>query len=222
MTSIVTIMSDEESTNVNNISYVYLFPMKDLSCFKIGKSNEPEKRFRELVTYYELDLSTSKVFECQSERIALTVENILHKTFDAFRTILPHQGGTEFFNYHILDDVIKLIDIISKGYNINQFSLRADEMLNPPSMGESTLLLIKIGNSIKRKRLSLGLTQDDIAELLEVSRRSIFNLEKGNNCTSELMVSTLLALGMEDLFDNLYIDSTNLNSRAKRWSFPQH
>lgn len=55
--------------------------------------------------------------------------------------------------------------------------------------------LVELKNIIKEKRTALGLTQDDLAEKLNVSRQTIISLEKGR-----YNPSLLLAFKIADVF----------------------
>lgn len=60
---------------------------------------------------------------------------------------------------------------------------------------------IELNNLIKEKRTALGLTQDELAEELEVSRQTIISLEKGR-----YNPSLILAFKIAKLFDCLIED----------------
>ena len=60
---------------------------------------------------------------------------------------------------------------------------------------------IKLNNLIKEKRTAMGLTQDELAECLEVSRQTIISLEKGR-----YNPSLILAFKIAKLFDCLIED----------------
>ncbi|WP_304649543.1 helix-turn-helix transcriptional regulator [Sporosarcina sp. ACRSM] len=58
-------------------------------------------------------------------------------------------------------------------------------------------------NLIKEKRTEMGLTQDDLSELLEVSRQTIISLEKGRYNPSLVLAFKLAKLFkccIEDIF----------------------
>lgn len=58
-------------------------------------------------------------------------------------------------------------------------------------------------NLIKEKRMEMGLTQDDLSELLEVSRQTIISLEKGRYNPSLVLAFKLAKLfkcRIEDIF----------------------
>jgi putative transcriptional regulator len=58
-------------------------------------------------------------------------------------------------------------------------------------------------NLIKEKRTEMGLTQDDLSELLEVSRQTIISLEKGRYNPSLVLafkLAKLFTCRIEDIF----------------------
>lgn len=62
---------------------------------------------------------------------------------------------------------------------------------------------IELNNLIKEKRTALGLTQDELAEKLEVSRQTIISLEKGRYNPSLILafkIARLFECRIEDVF----------------------
>ena len=62
---------------------------------------------------------------------------------------------------------------------------------------------MSLNNLIKEMRTAMGLTQDDLAEKLEVSRQTIISLEKGRYNPSLLLAFKIAALfncRIEDVF----------------------
>lgn len=55
---------------------------------------------------------------------------------------------------------------------------------------------MKLGNHLKRLRFDLGMTQEDLAETISVSRQTIISIEKGR-----FIPSTLLALKLASVFN---------------------
>jgi len=64
-------------------------------------------------------------------------------------------------------------------------------------------MLIKyIGSTIKRRRKELGITQSVLAELAEVSKNTIYKLERGeSNPTIEILSKLLEILGLQLIID---------------------
>mgnify|MGYP000200034737 CR=1 FL=1 len=64
-------------------------------------------------------------------------------------------------------------------------------------------MIIKyIGSTIKRRRKELGITQSVLAELAEVSKNTIYKLERGeSNPTIEILSKLLEILGLQLIID---------------------
>lgn len=199
-----------------NQSYVYLFPMKDRSTFKIGKSINPSSRFSQLLKYYDLDKDRSTLFLCDSEQVSFTIESIIHKSFQQNKCFFEYDGGTEFFNYSVHEDVLKMFEILSSQYNLLKSPFPKNIKIEC-SQSCIELLLIKIGNSIKRKRVNLNISQSQLGNITGITRQTIASIENGNSGPSiSSVLSILEVLKMTDIFDNLYHNETNLNCRAKQ------
>ena len=62
---------------------------------------------------------------------------------------------------------------------------------------------MKLENKIKEKRLEINLTQDELAERLNVSRQTIISLEKGKynpSITLAFKIAKLFDCQIEDVF----------------------
>lgn len=55
---------------------------------------------------------------------------------------------------------------------------------------------LSLGGRIEDFRKSKRLTQDDLAQLAECSRRTIINLEKGGNVATHTLLRVLASLGL--------------------------
>lgn len=200
-----------------NTSYVYIFPMKDKSSFKVGKSKNPYKRFSQLLNFYDIDKDSTITFQCQSENDSFIIENIIHRSFQNSRILHEYDGGTEFFSYDVFDSVIKLFDILLPEFNLIKAHIRYNDINTSHDSSNTDMLLMKIGNSIKRKRLHLNISQQKIANIANTTRATIIKLEKGHNSSSLSLALTVMdILEMNDIFDNLYTNSKNLKCRPKR------
>lgn len=75
--------------------------------------------------------------------------------------------------------------------------------------------LLDLGNTIKRKRLSLNLRMDDVANRANITRATLWSIEKGeNNCSINTLLKVLDVLGLS-LELNSDIQKSNRN-RATR------
>ena len=89
------------------------------------------------------------------------------------------------------------------------------------------LLYADIGNRIRERREELGLTQQALASMVELSRTSITNIEQGRQ---KLLVNTLfdvagaLEISIEDLLPKVdtgdvggLVAVADISGREKRW-----
>ena len=65
-----------------------------------------------------------------------------------------------------------------------------------------------IGKRIKQYRVSLNMTQQDLADKSGVSKRSISRIEQGESSQMETFIKILMALDLIDNFDLLIPDQT--------------
>ncbi len=72
----------------------------------------------------------------------------------------------------------------------------------------SRAVLLEISSRIKAYRIDSALTQDELANKAGVSRRSIQNLEKGEDVKLGTMIKVLMALGLDSNLDMLVPDPT--------------
>lgn len=59
-------------------------------------------------------------------------------------------------------------------------------------------ILVDLGERIKQRRLSSGLTQKTLADKAGVSRRALIELEAGNGSTLQTLARVLKAMGLGD------------------------
>jgi hypothetical protein len=95
------------------ISYIYLLVCNDK--FKIGKASDIENRYHQLKKHYSFNLADSYSIEVSDNEV-FKLEKTLHFLFDEYRIKnLPQaEGSTEFFKLTCLDDVLSMINKISK------------------------------------------------------------------------------------------------------------
>jgi hypothetical protein len=82
-------------------SYVYLFPLKNGKCFKVGKSINPYVRFNQLLKYHDLNKNESILYRCENEQDSFELEGIVHKSFKNKRVLVVGDGGSEFFSFSV-------------------------------------------------------------------------------------------------------------------------
>ena len=82
-------------------------------------------------------------------------------------------------------------------------------------MSQSLQKAEQIGSLLREKRKSMGLTQDELAQQVEVRRQTLADLEVGKNVGSHLLIKVMEHLGVD--FDLL---TSNSNQKAVT-SYPQ-
>ena len=197
-------------------SYVYIFLMKDKTSLKIGKSNNPSKRFKELIKYYNLDIKTSRILKCNDEITSFKIERTLHKIFENNRVLYDYDGGTEFFDYNIINDLDLVIDILLDRHDIQKLPLQIT-LPERISFDNVDMIIKKLGNSIKRKRMSMMIKQKQLSSISGVKHSTLKRIERGHSGTSiNNIIKIMNALNMDDIFDSLYNDGKKLNCRVRR------
>lgn len=206
-------------------SYVYVLPLLDKSTFKVGKTKNPTKRITELSRYYIFNKNDCILIECDSQQKSYQIENILHQTFNKSRIILEYTGGTEFFNFNIYNDFLIFLNIIikQKKLKIVKFEYKLDKF----EENDSKLLLISIGEAIKRKRLILNISLEKLSNICNVTPKTIRKLEQGSNISLLTLIKIFSALGIksfENICENICNDIPFRKRASKKInvSFNQH
>jgi DNA-binding XRE family transcriptional regulator len=185
------------------MSYIYLVPLQDFSAFKVGKSDRPIDRIKQLSAFYHFDLTKAFTMKCDSTGLAMQLESLIHAACSNHRIAFDYDGGTEFFNCVIYEQTLKLLNNIAElqGFEVVPFpilplSMHASFIV---SVDETKQIVSALVIKIKNKRLVLGLTQEQLANISGVSIRSIGNLERGVCSSLSTLVSVLVALDMDSL-----------------------
>lgn len=87
-------------------SYVYI--ISDGTDIKIGKSNKPQQRLKELQTGNKKQLSIIRLIETKDEEEALTLESGLHSIYSYYKI------NNEWFSGKILNNIQQYSDIYLK------------------------------------------------------------------------------------------------------------
>lgn len=66
------------------------------------------------------------------------------------------------------------------------------ELMTPYEIG------VRLGEQIKRIRIAKNITQEELAKICGVTRKSIYNLEAGKAATTELLYKILIRLEQTD------------------------
>ena len=76
------------------------------------------------------------------------------------------------------------------------------------------------GEAIKEKREALGMTQQELAEKLFVSRQTVCRWENGSRCPDLIMakkISMVLGISMDDLVPGEMVQSDLQEKEAPLW-----
>ncbi|WP_164503546.1 helix-turn-helix domain-containing protein [Pleionea sediminis] len=72
-----------------------------------------------------------------------------------------------------------------------------------PAMNKIGLILESVAESLKRERLEQNLSQQQVAEVAGISRRTLVDAETGKNISLATLVKVLIALKAEDRLESL-------------------
>lgn len=178
-------------------SYIYIAPLEDRTALKIGKTNNPVERINTLTKYYDFSLVDIQVIDCMTEKQAFQTESLLHHLFKDSNLFLEGDGGTEFFDYNIKDDLFYIIDILVRrdGFSfVHGFEYTKEDYLPRPVAITSS----NISEAIEDKRLALGFKQTDLAKACGISVPTLKKITSGNLSVSfELVLKVLHQLGID-------------------------
>jgi DNA-binding XRE family transcriptional regulator len=177
------------------MSYVYLLPLSDQSAFKIGKAAAPQRRITQLTHFYSVDIGNVVIISCWNDDLAFKLESSLHTIFQRYSCSLEGDGGTEFFDYSAYPLARQICESIGKvkGYSLIQFVV--DATVKTPANAE--VVLSKLSQIIRNKRLAMDLSQAEVARMAEVSKRTVERLELGSQATLQNAVKVMTALNVE-------------------------
>jgi DNA-binding XRE family transcriptional regulator len=194
--------------------YVYIVPLKDQSAFKIGKAEDPARRIGDLRDWHDLD-TKFRVIMCGDTQESFRVESVLHATLDQYRMRLPHQGGTEFFEWNGYEHALALSVSVSSArflswWDVDQGNRRTFDQ------NETDVWKSHLASCIKTNRLARFITQTEMADAVGSSKSTIQKIESGLSIgTSIDTILRILSLLSVDLFSEAPIAQT-LRARATK------
>lgn len=169
-------------------SYVYLFVMNDQSAFKIGKSDNPLRRFNTLKTQYNFNESFN-IIECDNSKKAFELEHLLQNTFTKFNCVID--DSREFFEYNIYSSVCDLIsNFTNHSLQYIDINNRKDP-LNDIELNKENLILFS--ELIKTRRKELGYNQQDFAKEIGCARSTLQKIESTSSFNESLKLYTKIA-----------------------------
>lgn len=204
-------------------SYIYVLKECNKSLLKIGKANDPHLRLTKLNAVHTFAPFESFVIEVEDSTKAFAAETALHKMFESERNIQHGDGGTEFFNDSIFEDVLLVAEIIAKNNKskvdknyFKRFFVGVDNPTYETSEDDKiSLLLLHIGSRCKSLRLNKNITQEELATACSLAIGTIKAAERGK-VKLENILKMMSVLGDNTFFDILnYVDPT-VRERSRR------
>jgi len=206
-------------------SYIYVLKETNHSLIKIGKADDPHLRLIKLSAAHSFKPFESFVIEVEDSTKAFACEIALHKMFESERNIQHGEGGTEFFNDSILEDVLVMAEIIAKNNNskvdknyFKRFFVGIDNPIYETVEDDKiSLLLMHIGNRCKSLRLNKNITQENLAAACSLAVGTIKSAEKGK-VKLENILKIMSVLGDNTLFDMLNHVDPATRERSRRFN----
>ena len=204
-------------------SYVYILTEKNKNLVKIGKSNDPITRIKTLSNSYCFDINECFVIETEDERSAYAIETSLHNLFDYERNIQHGEGGTEFFNNCITEDIDTIVDILSKNNDctvdrdyFKRYFVGVDVPMFVPNTKNEIIkrMAFDLGSRCRSLRLNCNITQDQLAEITSLSIGTIQSAEQGK-VKLENLITIMSALGDDSLLEVFNSIAVPLRNRAR-------
>lgn len=180
-------------------SGIYVVPLKDNSAFKVGRSMDIQERISKLSQHYELDLDSVWVIQYDEWKQCSRMEKALHDILTRHRVLFPFNGGTEFFAMEHYTATLEMCSLLATTHEAVFETIDVTDSSGTLfEWNEEHRNIQTIGESVRRKRLELNITQDQLSASTGVSRRTITRLEGGNGSTLESALKILNALGINE------------------------
>lgn len=186
------------------MAFVYLAPLKNGLAFKVGKAIAPSSRLSQLGRFYEFDEEKILIVNCENENGAFSLESILHKACEGNRVLMPYDGGTEFFSQDYFQEAQDIARSVSRinGHKIVPFVRERQRS----EIDEAELIVASFSKKIRARRLDLNLSPQDLANLANISKRTVERIESRGQTTFYHLVSVLRQLDLDYLFAELELD----------------
>lgn len=197
------------------MAFVYIAPLSDRTAFKVGKAVAPSARLSQLMRFHDFEVKRIVIVDCRTVGNAFALESLLHNACEGMRVILPHDGGTEFFSHKVFDEALSIARSVCR---INDYETVAFVRERTAGAIEEDGLIVEVfAAKIRARRLELDLSQEAVAKLAKVSKRTIERIENRGQSTFRNMVAVLIALNLEHLLAGLEVD-VSLRQRSTRSS----
>lgn len=75
----------------------------------------------------------------------------------------------------------------------------------------------KIGENLRKIREAKGLTQEKLAEIMDVNPQTVYRMESGKYCMETFLAAVLaLEINVQDVFPDIYQQKSNEECREER------
>lgn len=172
---------------------VYLAPLVCNTMFKIGKANDVRKRISSLSRDHDFNTSKIVVLRCHNEKASYLLEGTLHKMCGPMRVHIPGDGGTEFFEMDAWDAALAGARAFGMVHQLSEIQYRNCEPADCSDDVRQTL-----ADVVKFNRLRRNMTQDELADFIGVSRRTISRFENGEDITSSNLAAIFAQFGFNE------------------------
>jgi len=175
---------------------VYLAPLVCNTVFKIGKANCVKKRLSQLD--FPFDPKRIVVFNCHDEKVSFRLEKILHSVCMPKRCIQGEgfkDGSTEFFSTDMFDATLNVARAFSTGYHCVEVPYESYTTFDNCVFDVATVVS-NFATMFRFARLKRKLTQEELADITGLSRRTISRAEQGENISTIAMFQILAAFGL--------------------------
>lgn len=177
---------------------VYIAPFVCNTLFKIGTSDNPHKRMQSLS--FKFNKHKVVIFDCYDQSTSLRLESLLHSLCHHKREIQKGIGGTEVFEMTAFDTALGVARFFAEMNHCTEIQYQS--LLN---YSESEHKLHEVGQSLRLKligtRMKCRLSQEKLAELIGISRRTISRFENGENMDVDTFLKILAGIGVLEKFE---------------------
>ncbi len=175
--------------------YLYIFPLVDKSAFKIGQTRIPMRRITRLFNFYDVDVSSITIVQCNTNFESEKFEALLHSLLGQYRVRLPYEGGTEFFKYAVYKEALEFCQLVCKLNGYLKVQFEKDASLKP--LCSVDIEKNRFAELVRRKRLELNISQLELAKAAKVGARTIERFETSGQATFENVIKIFSVLGIE-------------------------
>lgn len=193
------------------MSFVYIVALRDKTAFKVGKTDDLNVRLVTLSGHHDFSVDLVKLFKCHDSKSAYKFETALKNICNKRMVIHLHDGGTEFFDFSIWDEVIDMAERIAKISGFTDVSPQENE--SDPLLSLDDMIKNFISRA-KCLRLNSNITIAELAKMARVGIRTVDRFENNGNVSLKNAISILHALKAGDSLKELNESWTSFRKRA--------